>query len=155
MAKENRLSISQEKYLQAIYHITVQYKVARTKKISEYLHVRPASVTKALRLLCKKGFINYEPHRFITLTPKGKKKAEDIIRRQDLLKNFLTSTLGVAPPEAEQTAFKLVHTIPDELFDLINRRLDMPVCGHSPRIDYSQYHNKQNNKISAGLRNAI
>ncbi|MFO7783711.1 MAG: hypothetical protein R6V25_03700 [Desulfatiglandales bacterium] len=42
-------------------------------------------MTGALKLLSDKGLINYEPYGVITMTPEGKKTAEEVVRRHEVL----------------------------------------------------------------------
>ncbi|MCI5132482.1 MAG: metal-dependent transcriptional regulator, partial [Candidatus Electrothrix sp. EH2] len=51
MPLENKLTASQEDYLEAIYNIVDDKMAARAKDIAEYLAVRASSVTGALRTL--------------------------------------------------------------------------------------------------------
>jgi DtxR family Mn-dependent transcriptional regulator len=106
------LSASQEDYLEAVYHIAREKKVARAKDIAKRLDVRASSVTNALRILSSLGLINYAPYDLITLTEAGLRAAQDIVGRHEALATFLVSVLGVDPVEAEQAACKMEHTVP-------------------------------------------
>jgi hypothetical protein len=89
MPKSKRLSANMEDYLETIYHIVSEKKAARAKDIAVRMAVNSASVTGALRLLAEKGHINYAPYDVITLTPSGETLARDIVRRHEILKDFL------------------------------------------------------------------
>ncbi len=65
MAKQ-KLTASQEDYLEAIYTISQEKMAARAKDISTHLDVRASSVTGALRTLGGMGLINYAPYDLIT-----------------------------------------------------------------------------------------
>jgi len=54
-AENGNLSSSLEDYLEAIYNLTVESNIARSKDIAESLGVSRASVTGALRVLKEKG----------------------------------------------------------------------------------------------------
>jgi DtxR family transcriptional regulator, Mn-dependent transcriptional regulator len=73
MPAENGLSESLENYLETILYLEQSQKVARAKDIADRLNVQRGSVTGALKNLSEKGYINYEPYSFITLTSEGMK----------------------------------------------------------------------------------
>ncbi|MGQ9500236.1 MAG: metal-dependent transcriptional regulator [Dissulfurimicrobium sp.] len=105
------LSASLEDYIEAIFHIIVQKKAARPKDIAKRLKVSNASVTGALRALTEKGLINYAPHDLVTLTPKGRVAAEDIVRRHEVLRDFFINVLAVDEAEADHVACQMEHFI--------------------------------------------
>lgn len=112
MTKESRLSASQEDYLEAVYHLVQEKKVARAKEIAKRLDVRASSVTNALRVLSSRGLINYAPYDLITLTEAGQVQAEEIVARHDALAHFMVTVLGIDPVEADQAAGKMEHSVP-------------------------------------------
>ena len=69
--KQIELSESLEDYLEAIYCVIEERKVARPKDIVKRMQVTNASVTGALRLLAQHDLIYYSPHEFVSLTEKG------------------------------------------------------------------------------------
>ena len=79
MASAEAVSASLENYLEAIFHISEDKQAARAKDIAQRLKLKGSSVTGALRLLSERGLINYAPYDIITLTPKGKKVARDVV----------------------------------------------------------------------------
>jgi DtxR family Mn-dependent transcriptional regulator len=117
MISTNKLSASQEDYLEAIYQISAEKMAAKAKNISQYLDVRASSVTVALRTLGKMGLINYVPYDLITLTEEGRVVAEDIVYRHKALENFLVNVLGVESKEAEQAACRMEHSVPRAILD--------------------------------------
>lgn len=112
MSTQNKLSASQEDYLEAIFHISAEKMAARAKDISKYLDVRASSVTGALRNLGKMGLINYAPYDLITLTDEGRVIAEEIVRRHQALEQFLVHVLGVEAKEADKAACRMEHSVP-------------------------------------------
>ena len=106
-----KLSASLEDYLEAIYNLSQEQTVARSKEIAQTLGVSRASVTSALRALSEKGFVNYKPYGYITLTDKGHKLAGRVVRRHDILKQFFSDVLGVDATKAQQAACRAEHTM--------------------------------------------
>lgn len=108
---KKRLSASLEDYLEMIYNLTRDFKVARSKDIAEGLGVSKASVTGALKLLHNKGLVNYEPYGFITLTEKGRFEAQAIVRRHIIIESFFVNVLGVEQQVAKQAACRAEHAL--------------------------------------------
>ncbi|MBL4901215.1 MAG: metal-dependent transcriptional regulator [Desulfocapsa sp.] len=117
MATKNKLTASQEDYLEAIYHISSAKMASRAKDISTRLNVRASSVTGALRTLGKLGLVNYAPYDLITLTDEGRVVAEEIVRRHKALQHFLINVLGVGQEEADEAACKMEHSVPKDIVD--------------------------------------
>jgi DtxR family Mn-dependent transcriptional regulator len=111
MVEFGDLSESSQGYLEAILELETAHKVARAKEIADRLGVQRASVTGALKSLEEKGLIDYRPYSYITLTPAGRKIAEEVARRHRVIKEFLLNVLRVAAPVAEATACRLEHAI--------------------------------------------
>jgi DtxR family Mn-dependent transcriptional regulator len=111
MKADTRLSENMEDYLETILALEKSKKVARTKDIADSLGIKPGSVTGALKVLNEKGYINYSPYSFITLTPKGAKLAREIRRRHNVLKDFLVNILQVDSETADSTACRMEHAI--------------------------------------------
>ena len=111
MTSKRNLSESMENYLEVILELEQSNKVARAKDIADRLGVQRGSVTGALKNLEEKGFINYAPYSFITLTNSGKKVAKEIAYRHAVLKDFLLNILQIDPETAEHTACSMEHAI--------------------------------------------
>lgn len=109
MDTQNKLSASLEDYLEAIYLISKEQGVARSKGIMKHLQVTGSSVTEALQQLCKKDLINYTPYDPITLTSKGRKVALDVRYRHEALRDFFIEVLGVDVETADEGACKMEH----------------------------------------------
>jgi DtxR family Mn-dependent transcriptional regulator len=129
MDRIERLSSSMEDYLEAIFHISQEKQAARAKDIADRVKVNKSSVTGALRSLSEKGLVNYAPYDIITLTAKGKRLAEEIVRRHEALKDFFVKVLLIDAGEAEKTACKVEHTISKNIIDrLINFVEFLEIC---------------------------
>lgn len=109
--ENQKVSASLEDYLEAIYVLEQKYRVARAKDIADYMHVQRASVTGALKALSVRGLVYYTPYSYVTLTPEGKRIAEEILYRHRILKEFFSKVLKLTPEEAEQNACRIEHAI--------------------------------------------
>ena len=115
MMSPTKLSAGMEDYLEAIYHIVSEKQAARTKDISKRLKVKMSSVTGALHSLAEKRLINYAPYEIITLTPRGKTLARDVVRRHEALRNFFTKVLLIDDRISDETACKMEHAMPPQI----------------------------------------
>ena len=111
MSTRDDLSDSLENYLEAILELEETQKVARAKEIADRLQIQRGSVTGGLKTLSEKGYINYQPYSYITLTDKGKRIARDIAHRHAVIKEFLLKVLQIDPLTAETSACKMEHAI--------------------------------------------
>lgn len=80
---------SMEDHIEQIYLLIEQKGYARVSDIAEALSVLPSSVTKMVQKLDKDGFLIYEKYRGLTLTAKGMKLGKRLVKRHDLLEDFL------------------------------------------------------------------
>ncbi len=117
MPKKTPMTSSQEDYLETIYHITAEKQGVRAKDIAREMKVKASSVTGALRVLSDKGLINYEPYGVITMTPEGRDVAEEVVRRHEVLDDFFSRILGIAPEEAEAAACGMEHALSQPVLD--------------------------------------
>ncbi len=111
MSTRQDLSDSLENYLEVILKLEETNKVARAKEIAEHLDIQRGSVTGGLKALSEKGYINYQPYSYITLTEKGKRVAQDITYRHRVIKDFLLKVLRIEEEVAEETACRMEHAI--------------------------------------------
>ncbi len=80
---------SMEDHIEQIYLLIEQKGYARVSDIAEALSVLPSSVTKMVQKLDKDGFLVYEKYRGLTLTAKGLKLGKKLVKRHELLEEFL------------------------------------------------------------------
>ena len=127
--KNDALSESLEDYLEAIFHIVEEKRAARSKDISRRLKVNSSSVTGALRLLDRRGLVNYAPYDIITLTKEGEEIARKVISRHEALRNFLTKVLSVDEVDANVTACRMEHAVPDSVLNRLIQFVEfLEVC---------------------------
>ena len=106
-------SASIENYLEAIATLTDAKGYAQTTEIARALGVKMPSVTAALKVLAKKGYVTYAAYQPVRLTPKGRAVAHGISRRHALLRHFLTDALGLTSAHADTLACRLEHAFDD------------------------------------------
>lgn len=105
-----RLTITEENYLKAIFKITERaHKGASTNAVAEELNTRAASVTDMLRKLSDKQLIHYKKYQGVTLTEEGRLTALSIVRRHRLWEVFLVKKLNFGWDEIHDIAEELEH----------------------------------------------
>jgi DtxR family Mn-dependent transcriptional regulator len=116
MTKQPALSESLEDYLETILELQTANTVARSKDIAEKLNIKRGSVTGMLKKLASQDLINYEPYGYVTLTPKGKKIAQEIEGRHLVFRKFLHEIIGVDEKTADETACRMEHAMDNATF---------------------------------------
>lgn len=109
---------SGEMYLEAIWVLTQKTGFVRSIDVSEYLGYSKPSVSRAMGILRKGGYILMEADGSITLTEKGKEIARKIYERHTLLTKLLVH-IGVPEEIAAEDACKMEHAISDVSFDAL------------------------------------
>ncbi len=115
------LSASLEDYLETIYHLVDENRVARVRDISARMNVNMSSVTGALKQLSSHNLVHYEPYQVITLTETGLARAKELVRRHNVLKNFLLNVLSLDPGVAEDNADRMEHAVDAETLERLVR----------------------------------
>ncbi|WP_432361764.1 transcriptional regulator MntR [Sporosarcina sp. UB5] len=80
---------SMEDYIEQIYLQLEARGEARVSDVADALSVLPSSVTKMAQRLDREGYVVYERYRGLELTEKGLKFGKKLVRRHDLLEEFL------------------------------------------------------------------
>jgi len=121
------MSISIDNFVKAIYK-QEQILGADSKpgSLAKILNVTNAATTDMARKLSEKKLINYTKYQQLTLTPKGKKLALNVIRKHRLWETFLHKTLNLTLHEIHQEAELLEHLTSDFLADKISSYLGNP-----------------------------
>jgi DtxR family Mn-dependent transcriptional regulator len=103
------LTATLEDYLEAIFNIAKNHKVARSMEIADSLNVKRSTVTVALRALAEKGYINYEPRSYVTLTESGEKAAKCVDKRHNILSDVFTEVFHLPHEASEKAACLMEH----------------------------------------------
>ncbi len=121
-------------YLKAIYELS-QGKTANTKSLARALGNSLPAVSKMLKLLKGRGWVEHKPYYGARLTSSGEKMALEVIRHHRLLECYLKEHLGFSEAEVHAQAEKLEHHISEEFEDRIAELLGHPeTCPHGKPI---------------------
>ena len=116
------LQESGEMYLETIYILSKKSNNVHSIDVGEYMGYSKPSVSRAVGILKKGGFLNMEADGTLSLTEAGLEVAERIYERHTLLTKVLT-LLGVDGDTAVCDACKIEHDISDESFFAIKRHM--------------------------------
>ena len=106
-----------EEYIEIIYELEKNNKIANTGKIASKLEIKPGSVTEFLQKLEKMGLKEYEPYYGVKLTSKGEKLAKNLERKHRILAKFFFEVLGVDKKIAERDACEIEHHVSKETIE--------------------------------------
>ena len=118
-----RIQESGEMYLETIFVLSRQNPGVRAIDVGEHMGYSKPSVSRAMGLLRKGGYIEVDAGGFIKLTEAGREIGEKIYKRHTLISAFLVS-LGVDAETAAEDACKMEHGISDASFEAIKRHVE-------------------------------
>ena len=114
---------SGEMYLESIHVLLKKQGSVRSVDVSEYMGYSKPSVSRAMGVLRRDGYISVDKNGYITLTEAGLCLANKIYERHTLLSNML-ERIGVSKETAAEDACRLEHAISDESFEAIKRYME-------------------------------
>ena len=115
---------SGEMYLETILLLKQKKGSVRSVDIVEELGYAKSSVSRAVNLLSKNGYIQIAANGDITLTDGGLQKANDIYERHGVITKLLVS-ICADEETAEQNACRIEHVISPELFEIIKNHIEV------------------------------
>lgn len=127
MAKEEKLTHSEENYLKVIFQLAGQDRErVSTNALAEKLNTKASSITDMLKKLSDKKLIGYKKYNGCELTARGESFAIQIIRKHRLWETFLVSKLSFGWDEVHDVAEQLEHIHSLKLIDKLDQFLDYP-----------------------------
>ena len=114
---------SGEMYLESIYVLCQSKKLVRSIDVAEHMKYSKPSVSRAIGLLKKEGFITVDKDGYILLTDNGRETAENIFARHTVLTDVLVS-LGVDRETAAEDACRMEHVISKKTFMAIKKFIE-------------------------------
>ncbi len=112
------LQESGEMYLETIYVLSQKSSSVRAIDVGEYMGYSKPSVSRAMGLLKKGGYVITDDNGYLTLTDTGRERAAKIYERHTVLADMLMR-LGVGKETATEDACRIEHVISDESFQAI------------------------------------
>lgn len=114
------LQESGEMYLETILVLSRRLNKVRSVDVAEEMGYSKPSVSRAVGILKKNGYIIMDGSGHLYLTDEGRSVAEKTFERHRVLTKVFTK-LGVSAGIAAKDACKIEHVISDETFEAIKR----------------------------------
>lgn len=111
---------SGEMYLESIYVLCNEKPSVRSIDVAEHMNFSKPSVSRAVGLLKKDGYIEVDKDGYISLTQAGRDMANKIFERHTVLTKMLVS-LGVDEETATEDACRMEHVISDTTFNAMKK----------------------------------
>ena len=115
---------SGEMYLETILVLSRQKGHVRSIDVCEHLGYSKPSVSRAVGILRRGGYLEMDAHGILTLTDSGREIAEKILERHRILTRALI-LLGVSEQIATEDACRIEHHISDETVEMIRKHLEV------------------------------
>lgn len=113
---------SEEMYLETILILQQRKDNVRSIDVADELNYAKSSVSRAVNLLEKRGYIRFDEFGCIRFTEEGRIFANQIYERHKVLTKFFEK-IGAPLDEAEWNACRIEHVISLEMFEIIKRYL--------------------------------
>jgi DtxR family transcriptional regulator, Mn-dependent transcriptional regulator len=136
---------SVDEYLETIYFLAFPIGEYRPQasgaptlaaRVAEMLGVSRASAGEMLKRLESEGLVERGEHKEAILTPKGRERAERVVRRHRLVERLLTDFMGYTAAEAHVHADEIGESFSDDMIERIDERLGHPErCPHGWPLD--------------------
>ena len=147
----DKLTPAMEDYIEAIYILENENKVARVSDIGRMLNVRKASVVSAVSNLQGQNFLKHERYGYITLTDSGKRTAEKIYSKHKILLKFLTVHLKLDEEKAREEACKMEHVLSEETVEKLEEFISKKTRPVKPK-SISKKHYAKGSAKNAGRK---
>lgn len=115
---------SGENYLETILMLHNEKGFVRSVDVADRLNFSKPSVSRAMGILKRNGYITVEDGGRIVLTELGRKEAERVYERHVILTKYLIS-IGVDENTAVQDACRMEHVISTETFDRMKHQMEI------------------------------
>jgi Mn-dependent DtxR family transcriptional regulator len=120
---------SGEDYLKTILRLEERDGCVRSIDIAAEFGYSKPSISRAISILKKDGYVTMEEDHAIRLTEKGRQKADELRRWHNAIARYFVEVLGVSRFVAEEDACRIEHVISKETMEKI--------------IMYPDHHGKQ------------
>ncbi|ROI03726.1 metal-dependent transcriptional regulator [Kaistella haifensis] len=120
------ISLSEENYLKAIFHLMNTDNTVTINELSKVLSVKMPSVNNMMKKFAEKGWVIYESYKPLKITVAGKKQAALVVRKHRLTEMFLVEKMNFGWENVHEIAEQLEHIHSETFFDKIDELLNYP-----------------------------
>lgn len=123
------ITLSEENYLKAIFHLIDSKNQVTVNEISKFLNIKMPSVNSMMKKFADKNWVIYESYKPLTITKEGKTQAAQVVRKHRLTEMFLVDKMDFGWEEVHEIAEQIEHIKSERFFDKIDELL------HYPKVD--------------------
>ena len=149
------LTVSQEEYLKTIYILSKTEKEIRVTDIAKRLGITKPSVNRAINNLKDLKLLNYKTYGEIKLTKEGEIQAQEILKKEDIVKIFLNKILDIEEKQAEKEAKAMKHAISQETEEKLEKFINKVLNLGDLDCDYDETSEKCKNCIKITAKNRL
>ncbi len=120
------ISLSEENYLKAIFHLINEENTVTINEISKFLDVKMPSVNNMMKKFADRNWVVYESYKPLKITDSGKKQAALIVRKHRLTEMFLVEKMNFGWENVHEIAEQLEHIHSETFFDKMDEILNYP-----------------------------
>ncbi|WP_313502193.1 metal-dependent transcriptional regulator [Kaistella carnis] len=120
------ISLTEENYLKAIFHLRNTDNTVTINELSKFLDVKMPSVNNMMKKFAQKNWVIYETYKPVKITAEGNKEAALIVRKHRLTEMFLVEKMNFGWENVHEIAEQLEHLHSDLFFDKIDEILNYP-----------------------------
>lgn len=122
LSQIENLSTAMEDYLEMIARFCMDNGTARIGELSDALHVKPSSSSKMVTKLKNSGLVTLDTNRNIYMTSQGKKMADYLLFRHEVIQEFLVL---IGSENALEETELIEHFLSPNTVDAIKKVLPM------------------------------
>jgi len=116
---------SGEDYLEMILMLQKEKGIVRSIDVATAMGFSKASVSRAISIFKKEGFLVMEKSGELVLTPKGLTRATEVLDRHLCITKYIHLVLGVDLAIADHDACRIEHIISPETFAKIKEKISI------------------------------
>ena len=120
------ISLSEENYLKAIFHLADKENTVTINEISKFLDVKMPSVNNMMKKFAEKNWVRYESYKPLKITDSGKIQAALVVRKHRLTEMFLVEKMNFGWENVHEIAEQLEHIHSETFFDKMDEILNFP-----------------------------
>ncbi len=120
------ISLTEENYLKAIFHLMNSENTVTINELSKLLNVKMPSVNNMMKKFAEKKWVIYESYKPLKITDSGKREAALVVRKHRLTEMFLVKKMNFGWENVHEIAEQLEHIQSESFFNKMDEILNYP-----------------------------
>ncbi|MCD6469718.1 metal-dependent transcriptional regulator [Candidatus Bathyarchaeota archaeon] len=130
-----KLTERESEYLKTVFKLTSGKKTVGSLEVANAMGVSCATASEILKKLCEKGMLKREPWRGVSLSERGVKEVNRILRNHRIFETYVYRFLSINLEDACECASRIELYLPEEVVDSMCKALGHPEkCPHNNYI---------------------